>query len=199
MSLGVYHLLLNCGEEFEYYWWLVLHSGGILRCDPFGPAFLVGRLLTTELISIILREFLNRLSFCFDLDSLYISGNSSISSRLFNVFAYRFPHYSLWIPFIFVPLVLMYLLSFTIVLFISLFFFSSVIHFVYIVHIWHGVSCIVCSCKAPFSGLNMQISSFFIHQAFQSGFLPEFCFFSPKIYLRHDSSGLGTKLYPTLG
>ena len=62
--------------------------------NPFGPDFLVGRLLITELISVILRG-LNRLCFCFDLDSLYISSNSSVFSRLFTVFAYRFSHYSL--------------------------------------------------------------------------------------------------------
>ena len=62
--------------------------------NSFGPVFLVGWLLITELISITLRG-LNRLSFCFDLDSLYISSNSSVSSRLFSVSAYRSSHYSL--------------------------------------------------------------------------------------------------------
>lgn len=51
--------------------------------NPFGPLFFVGGFLITELISLIVRG-LNRLSlsFCFDLDRLYIF----ISSRLSSVY-----------------------------------------------------------------------------------------------------------------
>ena len=55
--------------------------------------------------------------------------------------------------------------------------------------------------QSTLDGLGTQISSFFfIHPSLSSGFPSRiFVFFSPKIYLRHDGSGLGTKLYPTLG
>lgn len=87
--------------------------------NPFGPLFFVGGFLITELISLIVRG-LNRLSlsFCFDLDRLYVF----ISSRLSSVCIQFFILFSVN-PFIFVALVLMSHLSFLIVVMSPVFFF----------------------------------------------------------------------------